>query len=183
MRMIGLCWMVTAMLGCAHAANAPGGRTQHSYTVPEQVQPQAAAPSTEPLALSELLAPSLALEPSDKARALLGKRVRVTGFMADMELPPRGGFFLVAHPLHCDEGGAGTADLPPESLFVISDRPAAESIPQIAGPIDVVGTLELGASDPHAHVPAGFRLRLSQAASSTAPQLVPVSHRVTSTQE
>jgi hypothetical protein len=36
----------------------------------------------------------------------------MVGFMAELELPLRGAFFLTPRPLHGDEAGGGTAELP-----------------------------------------------------------------------
>ena len=47
-----------------------------------------------------------ALEPSAKLLALDGKRVRIVGFMAQMEEPPRGAFYLCSRPVLAAEGGA-----------------------------------------------------------------------------
>ncbi|MBI5069456.1 MAG: hypothetical protein HZB56_14570 [Deltaproteobacteria bacterium] len=115
-----------------------------------------------PLAALVLLAASLAAEPSSsaadlptlgvrelsgsagpsaRARALAGSRVRLVGFMARLEEPGSGGFWLAQRPVECDESGAGTGDLPPGAVRVLMDGDPPEPI---TGPIAVTGVLELG---------------------------------------
>ncbi|MDB4976409.1 MAG: hypothetical protein JWN48_4750 [Myxococcaceae bacterium] len=133
------------------------------------------APATEAppphLALSELLAPSGPLAPSPKANALNGKRVRLTGFMADMEIEPLGAVYLVPRPLRCDEAGGGSADLPPESVLVIVDSAEGRALEHVPGPIEAVGMLEVGNRVDEQGRSASFRLRLERplAAAPTSP--------------
>lgn len=102
-------------------------------------------PTAPTLALKELFRPGGdALVPSDKTTKLAGQRVRMTGFMAHMEIPPKGAFFLVPYPVHCDEAGGGTADLPPESVLVISESARGREIPWMRGPLEMTGILEVG---------------------------------------
>jgi hypothetical protein len=84
---------------------------------PELSHPQL-APATS-LALSDLLDSGPKLKPSAKAEALNGKRVHVVGFMAEMEEPIEGAFYLVPRPISLDESGGGTGDLPPNSILVM----------------------------------------------------------------
>src|SRR5262245_34738385 len=117
-----------------------GCRTSH----PPAPAP-APAPPAPPLAFNELLRDEGGkLAPSAKALSLAGKRVHMTGFMVEMEIPPRGGFFLAARPLHCDEAGGGTADLPLESVLVLTESAQGRAIPWIEGALDVSGVLEVG---------------------------------------
>ena len=83
------------------------------------------------------------LEPSAKLLAASGKRVRLTGFMAQMENSPLGAFYLCPSPVFCDEAGAGTADLPPERVLVLVASAAGKKISFIRGPLDLTGILEL----------------------------------------
>jgi hypothetical protein len=106
--------------------------------------PAPAALPAERLEMGEILAPGPELALSAKAKGLHGKRVRLVGFMAQMELPPKGGFYLVPRPLHLDEAGAGTADLPLESVLVVSRSTAGQTVPHIEGALEVVGILEIG---------------------------------------
>jgi hypothetical protein len=117
-------------------AGAPGSRPAAQAT--------AAAEPAERLELRELLEPGPVLKPSVKAVSLTGKRVRLVGFMAQMELPPKGGFYLVPRPLHVDEAGSGTADLPPDSVLVVSRSTAGQTLPFMQGALEVTGILEIG---------------------------------------
>ncbi len=96
------------------------------------------------LELSEILAQGPRLAPSAKASALQGERVRMVGFMAQMEDPPRGAFYLVSHPVRCDEGGGGTGDLPPDAVRVVVRSAQGEEIPFYPGPIEVSGVFAIG---------------------------------------
>jgi hypothetical protein len=132
-----------------------------------RVQEKAAAsPSTQrellpTLRVSELLAPGAELKPSPRAASLAGARVRLVGFIAELEVPPENALYLVPQPIHCDEAGGGTADLPPEAVLVAlpaSMQPRREHTPQ---PVEAVGVLGVGNhSDGQGRV-ANFRLRLS----------------------
>jgi hypothetical protein len=108
--------------------------------------PKPARAPAEPLALEfgDILQPGPKAEPSAKVRALRGKRVRLVGFMAHMEEPPAGAFYLVSRPLHCAEDGAGTGDLPLDAVRVVVRSSAGEEIPFYPGLLSVTGVLELG---------------------------------------
>ncbi len=84
------------------------------------------------------------LKPSAKLLGLHGRRARLVGFMAQMEQPPDGAFYLCPRPVYADESGAGTADLPVESVRVIVPSAKGKKIPFIARPIEVIGILEVG---------------------------------------
>jgi hypothetical protein len=100
------------------------------------------------------------LAPSAKARALDGKRVRVIGFMAEMEEPIRGAFYLVARPTRLDESGGGTGDLPLDSILVAVPGSEAKLIPHVEGALEGTGVLEVGnRADAQGRV-SNFRLRL-----------------------
>jgi hypothetical protein len=102
-----------------------------------------AEPAT--LAFNEFFeASARGLKPSNKLTALQNKRVRLTGFMAQMEDELEGSFFLVPRPVFCDEEGGGNADIPPEAVLVIVPFRAREKIPFVPGLIEVTGILELG---------------------------------------
>lgn len=103
----------------------------------------AAAPV--PLAFSELVRPSsTALVPTQKLLSLKGKRVRLAGFMAKMEFPSKGAFWLTQSPVVCDEAGAGTGDLPPNAVFVVVRSLAGEVVPFTPRPLEVTGVLDVG---------------------------------------
>jgi hypothetical protein len=84
------------------------------------------------------------LRPSGKLLSLEGHRVRLAGFMVRSEEPPTGGFFLCPFPLVATEAGGGTADLPPETVFVVVPQARGRTIPHTARPVVVEGLLELG---------------------------------------
>lgn len=97
------------------------------------------------LAFRDLLtADAAGVRTSVKARALSGSRVRLVGFMAKMEVPPKGGFYLTPRPVACDEEGGGTADLPPESVFVVVRSSPGRELPWSPRALEVTGLLEVG---------------------------------------
>lgn len=81
---------------------------------------------------------------SPRLEELRGKLVRVRGYMVQMEDGPRGAFYLATRPVEQDESGAGTGDIPVNSLLVKVTGAAAEEIPWRPVPVEVVGTLEVG---------------------------------------
>lgn len=86
--------------------------------------------------------------------------------MVDMESPPSGGFYLAARPIRCDEAGAGTGDLSPETVLVIVTSARNKPVPFVSGPLEISGVLEVGnQTDKDGRVSA-FRLRLDTAAAS-----------------
>jgi hypothetical protein len=132
--------------------------------------PPALAPATR-LEFTELLTRGAKLAPSDKASSLSGQRVVMEGYMAQMGLAPKGAFYLASRPVHCDEAGAGTADLPPDSVLVSSDILGDESVPFISGPLEISGVLDVGnRSDGQGRV-AGFRLALDAPLAERLAQL------------
>jgi hypothetical protein len=102
----------------------------------------AAAPAS--LSFADLFEPGPTLKPSQRALSLNGKRVRIDGFMAHMEIPPHGAFWLCRMPVAADEAGGGTADLPPESVLVELTPARADPVEPIAGPLRVEGRFEVG---------------------------------------
>ncbi|HEX7624318.1 MAG TPA: hypothetical protein VF400_12155 [Anaeromyxobacteraceae bacterium] len=106
--------------------------------------PRPSVAAAELLAFDELLEKGTRFAFSRRARALDGKRVRLAGFMVEMELPPRGAFYLVPRPLLADESGGGTADLPPQAVRVVVRSSPGEAIPFVARPSEVTGVLVLG---------------------------------------
>jgi hypothetical protein len=114
------------------------------------------------LAFSDLLAPGPRLALSPKVVAQAGRRVRLVGFMAELEDPPRGAFYLTARPVRCDEGGGGTGDLPPDAVLVIVRSAAEQEIPFYPGAIEVAGVLEVGPAVDEAGHPSSFRITLDR---------------------
>ena len=84
------------------------------------------------------------IQPSAKLLALAGQRVRLVGFMAKMEVAPKGAFYLTPRPVSCDEEGGGTADLPPEAVYVVVRSSAGKDIPHTQRALEVTGRLEVG---------------------------------------
>lgn len=106
---------------------------------------RAARSEAVPLSFPEMLEPSpQELRPTAKLLSLRGKRVRLVGYMARMESPPRGAFYIAPHPVFCDEAAGSTADLPPEAVRVIVRSAAGQVIPFVPRPLAVTGTLEVG---------------------------------------
>lgn len=96
------------------------------------------------LSFGELFEKQGDLRPSQRVEQLTGKRVRVEGFMARMEQPPKGAFWLCRKPIEIDEGGGGTGDLPIESILVVLTPQSEHEAPPLRGPLQVEGRLEVG---------------------------------------
>jgi hypothetical protein len=126
-------------------------------------------PEAQRLEFREFFAPGAGLALTRKLRALSGQRVRLVGFMAQLELPPRGAFYLVPRPVRCDESGGGTADLPPESVLVISASSAGQAVPFLAGALEVAGVLEVGNQPDSEGRVSAFQLRLDADRPSPRP--------------
>jgi hypothetical protein len=103
-------------------------------------------PPAPPLALSfaDFLEPGPRLAPSAKLLEASGHRVRLTGFMAAVDAPLAGAFYLCPRPTVLDEEGAGTADLPPETVRVIVPRSVSPIVRFRPGRLEVTGLLEVG---------------------------------------
>ena len=84
------------------------------------------------------------LRPSSRLLSLNGKRVRIVGFMAEMEVAPIGAFYLCPRPVFCDEAGGGTADLPVDAVRVIVPSLQGRKLRFIPGRLEATGVLELG---------------------------------------
>ncbi len=84
------------------------------------------------------------LKPSGKLLSLNGKRVHMVGYMARMERPIYGAFYLVPHPVTCDEEGGGTSDLPVENVLILVRSAKDREIAFIPRPLEVTGILEVG---------------------------------------
>jgi len=89
------------------------------------------------------------LEPSPTLLALRGKRVSVRGYMVAEEEPYPGFFMLAQAPVALAERADGPADdLPPATLYV--HLPADQrwsTVGFVPGPLELTGTLELGAEE------------------------------------
>jgi hypothetical protein len=105
-------------------------------------------PAVVPLAWGEILeTASGRIALSAKLRKLDGKRVRIAGFMARLEIAPKGAFYLASRPVVSDESGGGTADLPPDAIRVVVRSMPDEEVAFVPGPIEVTGVLHLGRED------------------------------------
>ncbi|MDX2052646.1 MAG: hypothetical protein SFV15_09665 [Polyangiaceae bacterium] len=156
-------WAIVATLSSLCALLACGSAPQSLATIGSVAvarDPVFPNQQASTLRFEELFEVGPALVPSAKVLALAGKRVRVLGFMVDMELPPKSGFFLTSRPVRCDEGGQGTADLPIASVFVISQSMAGHSVPHVPGRLQVTGILEVGNQPDSSGRVSSFRLRL-----------------------
>jgi hypothetical protein len=99
----------------------------------------------EPLSFREFFEPSPhALQPSARLLSLKGKRVRMVGYMARTEVPPKGGFYLCSSPVVATEAGGGTADLPPDAVLVVLRSAQGKELAHIPRLLEVTGLLELG---------------------------------------
>jgi len=84
------------------------------------------------------------LKPSARLLGLSGQRVKLVGFMVRMEVVPKGAFYLTPRAVACDEEGGGTADLPPEAVYVEVRSFAGREIPHTPQALEVTGRLEVG---------------------------------------
>lgn len=162
--------LALAASGCSTATPA---QPVVAHAVPPA--PPAPQPADATLQFSELFASGAELRASDTAQQLVGKRVRMVGFMAELEQGPVGAFYLTAQPVHCDESGAGTADLPIESVKVAVPFAANKQIPHITGPLEVIGAFEVGNETDPQGFPSAFRIRLD----STLPLREPKPKQLT----
>jgi hypothetical protein len=103
------------------------------------------APAAEPLSFHEFFEPSAQeLRPSARLLNLNGKRVRLIGYMAQMDDPPKGGFYLCGSPVFAAEGGAGTADLPPDAVLVVVKSAQGQALAHMPRLLEVTGVLDIG---------------------------------------
>lgn len=114
-----------------------------AFVVPVQ-SVQSATPVAK-LEFHEFLEPSSTeLKPSAKLRRLQGQRVRLTGFMAEMEHMPEGYFYLCSRPIFCDESGGGIGELPIDAVRVVVRASKGQAVKFVPQPIEIHGVLELG---------------------------------------
>ena len=135
-----------AFVLCAHSfVRAQQVETKRKAALRRDANNEAQKTAT-PLAFREFFAAlDLAdeLKPSAKLLGLNHRRVRLVGFMAQMEEPPVGAFYLCAQPVYCDEEGGGTADLPPARVRVVVRSAAQKEIAFTPRPLAVTGVLEI----------------------------------------
>ena len=137
---------------------ATGCATVRSTSAPAPTR----AAATE-LRFADLVSAATELGPSELARRLGGQRVRMVGFMAELESGPQGAFYLTPRPVRCDEAGAGTGDLPIESVLVSVPFMPGAQVPHVDGALEVTGTFDSGARV-DAGYPSSFRIRLDEPA-------------------
>ena len=162
---IGVVSLLVGLAGVGVVRMVSQGATldaPQSNHVPPAAAPSALEPSVPRLDLNGLFAAGAGLRPSAEALALSGKRVRFVGFMAEMELSPKGGFYLVPRPVHCDEAGGGTADLPPASVLVNVKSAGLAALPHVPGALEGTGIFEIGKYDDGLGRVAHFRIRLDE---------------------
>ena len=113
-------------------------------TQPVEAKSKTALPIAK-LEFREFLDPSTSeLKPSAKLLSLQGQRVRLVGFMAQMEEMPKGYFYLCSRPVFCDESGGGIGDLPIDAVRVVVRASNGQPIKFVAQPLAISGVLELG---------------------------------------
>jgi hypothetical protein len=155
-------------VGLTAIAIAAAGIYASGRGAPPQSAPEASALATPPalpapdakLEFRELLTLGQKLAPSPKAESFSGRRVSLTGYMAQMELAPKGAFYLASRPVQCDEAGAGTADLPPDSVLVLARALGDKPAPFVPGPLELTGVLDVGNRTDAEGRTSGFRLIL-----------------------
>lgn len=89
------------------------------------------------------------LEASDKLQALVGKQVRMVGYVATAEEATPGMFVLTPLPVALGDADEKLVDdLPPTAVFVrLSPKYASKTVPNLAGLVALEGRLELGAQE------------------------------------
>src|SRR5262245_38914244 len=142
-------WLVTAMAPLLLVLSNPfcslGAQSRSGSASDEAQHPSKSEGEAASIEFREFFeANASELKPSAKLLSLNGRRARLVGFMAQMEQPPSGAFYLCPRPVYADESGGGTADLPIGSVRVIVRSAKGKKIPFIARPIEVTGILEVG---------------------------------------
>lgn len=87
------------------------------------------------------------LEPTAKLLSLNGKRVRIMGFVAEMERPNKRNIILAPMPLKPQPEEYGLADeIPAAHVFVTIPGDPNEQVPLVQGALLLTGTLSVGNS-------------------------------------
>jgi len=134
-----LVFALVGMLGCAGAVANTAPDSPPVATGPTATRKPAATLRFGDLINEGPSGPKV----SDIAHAADGQRVRMVGYMAHLELGPTDGFYLSPTPVHGDEMGGGTGDLPLASVRVHLD-PVPKALPDVDGLVAVEGRFELG---------------------------------------
>ncbi len=152
------------------AAEPPSGTNAIALAVP------APAPAAEELSLGDLFLKPVGprgLEFSERARALVGKKVRMQGFMVRQSTPIPYAFLLSPAPMTLHEREYGLCeDLPPNTVHVFLPRSAKPVTPFVRGPVAAEGLLELGVQEEPDGRIATVRLRV-EAGPSANPKNQP----------
>ena len=161
---------ITLVVSAVLCQSSPLGQGRRTDTAaPKPVGRQAVEPAT-PLAFNEFFEPAPGeLKASAKLLGLNGQRVRLVGFMAQMEEPPDGAFYLCPRPVFCDESGGGTADLPPEAVRVVVRSAQGKKLSFIPRAIEVTGLLEVGHRPSEDGQVASIRLILDRPPDASHP--------------
>jgi len=86
------------------------------------------------------------LVPTDRLRALDGKRVRVVAYMVRRETPDAGGFLISPFRVDIEDDDESLADdLPPTAFFVRLAHGGDTHVPWLPGLMQFTGTLRVGA--------------------------------------
>jgi hypothetical protein len=86
------------------------------------------------------------LEPTDKLRALDGRRVRIVGYMVQQAPPAAGGFLLSPLPVAAgDEDESLADDIPASAVYVTLPKGADTRVPMLPGLLKITGVLRVGA--------------------------------------
>jgi hypothetical protein len=126
----------------ARAALAPAIAVVLATAVPHAAAADRGQPV--PITFSDLAPASRVQRFLPRLQSLNGRVVRLAGYVAASDQPLHGAFYLCPLPVFLDEGGAGTGDLPPDSVRVtVAGRPGWTA-PPAPRPIEVVGRLDLG---------------------------------------
>jgi hypothetical protein len=159
-----LCVASLLLLSCASVQSPPRGRQSATTASPKP------ASSALTLTFSDLLvAGSLPPQLSPKLLAAAGNAIRMVGFMAHLEQAPPDAFYLTKQPVSCDEMGAGTGDLPIDSVRV-NIVPAPRAVAFVPGPIEVTGVLEVGRHEETDGAVSHIRLVLALPSAPSASQ-------------
>ena len=113
-----------------------------------------------------------------KAKALVGQRVSITGYMVKMEQPIAGQFILSPRPVEINDHADGDAnDLPAHAVLVLLDTVQAEAlVPYRSGLVQIEGQLELGRQETGQAQVSWIRLRLDKDAVRMQAHQTPVLH-------
>ena len=88
------------------------------------------------------------LEPTERLRALDGKRVRMDGYVVHLEPPLAGAFMLSPLPVVAgDEDESLADDIPPSALLVRLPHAKDVHVAPLPGLIQVTGVLHVGGSE------------------------------------